>query len=84
MSNDKLSCDRIVSEDKSEILEDICIDDEITSSKKMMIFESTANGLLPITNDANIEPTATPTPDLKTPTSEQKVNKLKDAISNNF
>ena len=84
MSNDKLSGDRVVSEDKSEILEDISLDDEITSSKKMMIFESTANGLLPLTIDANSEPTATPIPDLKTPTPEQKVNKLKDAITNNF
>ena len=84
MSNDKLSGDRVVSEDKSEILEDISLDDEITSSKKMMIFESTANGLLPLTIDANPEPSATPTPDLETPTPEQKVNKLKDAITNNF
>jgi hypothetical protein len=84
MNNDKLSGDQIVSEDKSEILEDISLDDEITSSKKMMIFESTANGLLPLTIDENTEPTANPTPDLKTPTPEQKVNKLKDAITNNF
>jgi hypothetical protein len=62
MTTKKLASGGLDSGDKSDILEDISLDDipSDDSGKKFMIFESTANGLLAMTIDAAPESTKTP------------------------